>query len=140
MEAALTNKKGMTLVEIMVAMVISLIIFLALMQTSLIGIDQSMRNSLRDEAGRIAELRMSELKNLPFDNTALDDTNAVVGTGTSTVEAVVTRTIRNFNVTFTPTRIVDTVNTDTKEISVSVAWTWKGQPLTHSVTSVLKRP
>lgn len=140
METALTNKKGMTLVEVMVAMVISLIIFLALMQTSLIGIDQSMRNSLRDEAGRIAELRMSALKNLPFDNTALDDTNAVVGTGTSTVEAVVTRTIRNFNVTFTPTRIVDTVNTDTKEISVSVAWTWKGQTLTHSVTSVLKRP
>lgn len=140
MEAALTNKKGMTLVEIMVAMVISLIIFLALMQTSLIGIDQSMRNSLRDEAGRIAELRMSGLKNLPFDHGDLADTNAVVGTGTSTGEAVVTRTIRNFNVTFTPTRIVDTVNTDTKEISVSVAWTWKSQSFNHRVTSVLKRP
>ena len=137
----LLNKKGMTLVEVMIAMVISLIIFLALMQTSLISINQNMRNNLRDEAGRIADLRMSALKNLPFDNPALADATAV-GTGTTTTDNTgISRTIRNFSVQFAPiTTVVDAVGTDTKEIRVTVAWQWKGQTFTNSVTSVLKRP
>lgn len=136
------NKKGMTLVEVMIAMLLSLIIFLALMQTSLISINQNMRNNLRDEAGRIADLRMSALKNLPFDNAALDDTNAVAGTGTTTTDNTgISRTIRSFTVKFAPiTTVVDTVNTDTKELTVTVAWAWRGQTFTNSVTTVLKRP
>ena len=136
------NKKGMTLVEVMIAMLLSLIIFLALMQTSLISINQNMRNILRDEAGRIADLRMSALKNLPFDNAALDDTNAVVGTGTTTIDNTgISRTIRNFSVQFAPiTTVVDEVNTDIKEVRVTVAWTWKVQTFSHTFTTVLKRP
>ena len=60
------NKKGMTLVEVMIAMLLSLVIFLALMQTSLISIDQNMRSSLRDEAVRIAEMRMDQTRNILF--------------------------------------------------------------------------
>lgn len=138
-KGGLRGVTGMTLVEVMVAMVISLIIFLALMQTSLISIDHNMRNTLRDEAGRIAEERMSRLKNLPFDNADLNDTNATVGTGTTTPESGIPRTIRNFSLTFTPTRIVDEVNTNTKEVTVRVSWTWKGQTYTQSITTVLKR-
>lgn len=138
---ALRNKKGMTLVEVMIAMLLSLIIFLALMQTSLISINQNMRNILRDEAGRIAEERMSGLKNLPFDHADLNDDTAV-GTGTTRIDATgISRTIRNFSVEFAPiTTVVDDVNTTTKELRVTVAWTWRGQTFTHSVTTVLKRP
>ena len=138
-QAVLINKKGMTLVEVMIAMLLSLVIFLALMQTSLISINQNMRNILRDEAGRVADMRMSELKNLLFDHADLADATAV-GTKTSTTEAWIARTIRSFSVTFRPTRIVDIVNTDTKELTVTVAWDWRGQTFTHSVTTVLKRP
>ena len=63
---AIRNNKGMTLVEVLVALLISLLVFLALMQTALVSIDANMRNVLRDEAVRIAEMRMYIIRNTPY--------------------------------------------------------------------------
>ncbi|TAL22228.1 MAG: prepilin-type N-terminal cleavage/methylation domain-containing protein [Nitrospirae bacterium] len=136
------NNKGMTLVEVMIAMLLSLIIFLALMQTSLISINQNVRNNPRDEAGRIADLRMSALKNLPFDNALLNETPDTNADGIPDLanDTTTTRQIRNFNVTFTSRRKIDAIGTDVKEITIEVSWLWKTQTFTNSVTSVLKRP
>ncbi len=38
------------------------------MQTALVSIDSNMINVLRDEAVSIAEMRMNELRNRPFDD------------------------------------------------------------------------
>ena len=59
----LLNKKGMTLIEVMIALVILLIVMLALMQTVTLGINSNVSNLLRDEATNIAELRITELRN-----------------------------------------------------------------------------
>ena len=133
------NKKGMTLVEVMIAMLLSLIIFLALMQTSLISINQNVRNNLRDEAGRVADLRMSALKNLSFDDALLNET-LVGGVPDFVNDTTTTRQIRNFNVQFEVWKKIDAIGTDVKELTIEVRWTWKTQPFTHSFTSVLKRP
>lgn len=132
-QPALKNKRGMTLVEVMIAMVLSLVIFLALMQTSLISINQNVRNNLRDEAGRIAEERMSALKNLPFDDGALAEI-------ADAADAITSRRIRNFDIAFTSRKKIDAVGTDIKELTITVSWAWKGQTFTNSVTTVLKRP
>ncbi|TAL22785.1 MAG: prepilin-type N-terminal cleavage/methylation domain-containing protein [Nitrospirae bacterium] len=142
--SAMLNKKGMTLVEVMIAMLLSLIIFLALMQTSLISINQNMTNNLRDEAGRIADLRMSFLKNLPFDNASLnespDTSSPADGIPDLEADTTTSRQIRNFNITFTSFKKIDAIGTDIKEITIEVRWRWKNQDFTRSFTSVLKRP
>lgn len=48
------NKEGMTLVEVLIAMVVLLLVSLALMQTALVSIDANMRNVLRDESVSVA--------------------------------------------------------------------------------------
>ena len=64
----LLNKKGMTLIEVMIALVILLLVSLALMQTVTLGINSNVRNLLRDEAVKVADTRMIELMNTPFDD------------------------------------------------------------------------
>jgi prepilin-type N-terminal cleavage/methylation domain-containing protein len=132
---ALLNKKGLTLVEVMIALVVLLIVSLALMQTALVSIDANMANILRDEAVSIAEMRMNEARNTPF--------NSLVGTLNTTV-------LRNFrnvaNFQYNVTRTVTDLNTDNKQVNITVTWEWKentvanGHPLTHNITSIVKRP
>ena len=144
------NKKGMTLVEVMIAMLLSLVIFLALMQTSLISIDQNMRSSLRDEAVRIAEMRMDQTRNILFtattDNlTGSSDTGSLAGQGcpavfTPTTGVIVNRPVRNIqNFTFCTNRAVTTAATDLRQVVITVGWTWKGQGYTHAVSSAIRR-
>lgn len=135
MMIAKLNKKGVTLVEVMIALVVSLLVFLALMQTALVGIDSNMINVLRDEAVRIAEMRMNELRNQLFDSLA-------AGTSSETV----TRDLRNIaNFSFTVTRTIIDLNADNKQVNIIVIWEWKektvanGNPYTHSITTILRR-
>ncbi len=72
------NRDGFTLVEMMIALVIALVIFLALMQTALVGIDSNLRNVLRDEAVSIADMRMNETRNMPF-NSVVSDAGSLSG-------------------------------------------------------------
>ena len=72
--SAVKEKKGLTLVEVLIAMVILLLVSLALMQTALVSIDANMRNVLRDEAVSVAEMRMDEARNTAFDSLASDST------------------------------------------------------------------
>jgi len=133
---ALQNKKGLTLVEVMIALVVLLVVSLALMQTALVSIDSNMTNILRDEAVGIAEMRMNEARNIPFDNLVA---GASVGT--------VWRNFRNIaNFQYTVTRTVTDLNSDNKQVNITVIWEWKentvanGNPLTHSITSIVRRP
>ncbi len=85
------NKKGVTLIEMMIALVILLVVSLALMQTAIIGMNVNLQNALRDEAVSIAEMRMNQLRSLPFD---------LVTAGTETV----TRNFRGFTETYNAAR------------------------------------
>jgi prepilin-type N-terminal cleavage/methylation domain-containing protein len=134
---ALLNKKGFTLVEVMIALVVTLVVFLALMQTALVGIDSNMRNILRDEAVSLAEQRMNELRNTVF--TAVIDTNGISNNpGNYVDETPIPRDFRNFSLNFTPARRVDDLNTDNKQIDIRVTWAWKGETYTHSITTILR--
>ncbi len=126
-QTVLTNKKGMTLVEVMFALVILLIASLALMKTALLGISMNVQNALRDEAVNVAEQRMNEVKSQPFDT---------IATG---AEPAVSRDFRGFTVTYTPTRTVADINVNSKQISISVAWSYRGQAYSHSITTILRK-
>jgi Tfp pilus assembly protein PilV len=149
----LRGVRGLTLVEVLIAMVVVLVVFLALMQTALVGIDSNMRNILRDEAVGIAEMRINEAKNLPFTQTV----DSLVGDGTDssltaticpanfvtnfgTTGLRVSRNLRNIsNFDFCTNRTVNTLNADNKQVVITIGWKWKGEGYTHSVSTIVRK-
>ncbi len=126
------NKKGLTLVEVLIALVITLVLFLALMQSALLSISVNVNNSIRNEAVRIAEMRMIELRNTSFDDLTTPDPP----------DTVIPRNFRNFSIDFTSTDTITSLpaaNPTAKQIQVSIEWTFKGENHTHSITTIKRR-
>jgi len=124
----LKNRKGLTLIEVMISLVVLLLVFLALMQTALVSIDSNMINVLRDEAVNIAEERMNNARNVPFDTLA------------SLPAAPVSRNMRNIlNFQYSVVRTVSALNTDSKQVVIAVNWNWKARPYTHTISSILRK-
>jgi len=130
----LKDNRGLTLVEVTIALVVLLLVMLALMQTALVSIDSNMLNVLRDNAVNIAEERMKEVRSTSFDS--------VVSSAAEPVQ----RNVRNVaNFSYTVTVNVTNINIDTRQIVVTVSWDWKqrtaanGNPYTHTISSILSR-
>jgi Tfp pilus assembly protein PilV len=148
----LRSNTGLTLVEVIISLVIALLVFLALMQTALVGIDVNMRNVLRDEAVNIAEMRLNSMRNIPYTSIA-SDTGSLSAydcpTGFSSTGVPVERNIKNITGFDFCTSMVctefggdgncATSDADNKQVAVRVGWKWKGENYTHSVTTVRKR-
>ena len=146
------NKTGFTLIEVMIALVIALLVFLALMQTALVGIDSNMRNVLRDEAVRIAEMRMNEVKNIPFVS-LVSDTGSLSGydcpTGFSSTGTPVERNLKSISGFDFCTNMTcqelggdgncTTDDADNKQVNITIGWKWKGENYTHRITTIRKR-
>ena len=144
----MSNEKGLSLVEVMIALVVLLFVSLALMQTALVSIESNMKNTLRDEAVGIAEGRMSEALGIPFASLLPDGTGAsglsdtavcpgsfVAGFGGNGV--LMQKTLKNSAVVnYCTNRQVVTVGT-AKQVSITVSWLWKGDSYTHTVTRIV---
>jgi hypothetical protein len=124
----------------MIALVILLIVMLALMQTVTLGISSNVTNLLRDEATKIAELRIAELRNKLFTDGALAAT-----AGTDEVP-VTRREFRNFAVDFTRRRTITDLGGDDKRVDITITWEWRnrtvagGNPYTYTVSTIVRRP
>lgn len=120
------NSRGMTLIEVMIAMVILMISSLAIMQTALVAYQNNARNIIRDEAVKVADEQVNEKLNLPFDS-------LLSGVTVSNVS----RAVRNYQVAYTATTTVAAIgSSDTKQIDVLVAWTFRNAPQNHRVTTI----
>ncbi|GAB7026264.1 prepilin-type N-terminal cleavage/methylation domain-containing protein [Geotalea toluenoxydans] len=62
------SDRGFTLVELLVAMVITMVGLLGLLQAVNVATEHNLRNQLRDEAGRIADEQMKYMRERPFSN------------------------------------------------------------------------
>lgn len=60
------NRRGVSLVEVMIALVILLFVFMGLLQASLLSIDANASNVLRDEAVRLANDTISAVRISPL--------------------------------------------------------------------------
>ena len=147
----LSNKKGFSLVEVMIALVVLLLVFLALMQTALVSIDSNMKNNLRDEAANIAGMRMEQARNLRY--TQSNDNLTSDGTAFTVVELpdcsaaltalingeVVQRNVRNITANFCTNRTVTVIDTNTRSITIRVGWRWRGEDYNHNIRTVVRR-
>jgi len=143
------GRKGFSLIEVMIALVVFLLVFLGIMQAALLSIDQNMHNILRDEAITIASARMEETRSMPFDNVVNDTaTNPInlPACGNPPVNDAgpypvgITRDFRNIHdFPFGTSRTVNDPNADTKQIQILVRWAYKNECYTHSATTLRRR-
>jgi prepilin-type N-terminal cleavage/methylation domain-containing protein len=129
MERVLRNNKGVSLIEVMIALVILMFVSLAVMKTALVGMSTNLQNAMRDEAVNIVDLKLNELRDTAFDSITL----------VTVTEADVVRDFRGAKVYYTPKRIVERINADTKQITMSVDWVYRRNSYTHSVTTIMRR-
>jgi prepilin-type N-terminal cleavage/methylation domain-containing protein len=121
---ALQNKKGFTLIEVLVAVCILSISMLAILEAVVITMEHNLNNVSRDESVRIAEAKMNELRNTTFSTLASGSGN-------------VTRNFRNLTRTFNVQWTISNLSANSIAIVVMVTWTHRGVQHTHSVTSMV---
>jgi prepilin-type N-terminal cleavage/methylation domain-containing protein len=141
----LSNSKGFSLVEMVIAMVIILVSILGLFQATLLSIDSNVTNLLRDEAVRLAEERMDRLKSLPVTDESLPP-------GVNQCDAVqVKRNLRNLTESYQVCTTIIDLNGDTtrKSVQVIVGWDHKkenavkaptNKEFQYSMTSMVVNP
>jgi len=106
----------MTLVEVLVAMVILFIIFLGMSSAGLVVLDQNIKNSQREEAVSVAEMKLQEVRNTLFSTLTSAPENVSVAIDN------VSRQIRGLNVNY---GVWQTVNhLDVKNLQVAIRVTW----------------
>ncbi len=139
-------------------MVVLLITSLALMQTALVSISSNMHNVLRDEAASIAEMRMNDARSTPFAQLVPDSDNMTYSDHTTQVPsskcpAQFTGSPNNFgtrgvyiernmkkivNFGFCTHSAVTTMSDgNTKQVTVTVGWIWKGTGYIHTSTTMV---
>ena len=109
------NNRGMTLIEVMIAIVITFIVFLGLSGSGLFVLNENIKNSLRDEAVSVAGMEMEQVRNTSFDT-------FLVAPGTLSVDNVV-RQVRGLTVNYGVTRTVTILDLNNLQVSINVAWT-----------------
>lgn len=112
---ALNDKRGLTLIEVMMAMLVSFIVFLGLTETIVVALDANVRNALRDEAGRVAEEQIAAVRSMPFDN-------VVVPSALLPAADNVFRQLHQMTVRYDVTRRVIDTEANMKQVFVTVAW------------------
>ena len=130
------NKKGFTLIEVIIALFLLMIGLMALLYTASISITENLRNVLRDEAVNVAAQQMTFIRNTPFAQIPVGTSQAI---GLSSGTGTVSRSLRNTAVTYTVLTNVALMTADSLSVQVIVSWSYKGTTVRHSVTTMLPR-
>jgi type II secretory pathway pseudopilin PulG len=136
------KNKGATLLELLIALLILLVVSLALTQGALLGIATNVQNAMRDEAVNVADMRMNQLKTLPFTDVVIDPgltATPVTPPPNCVPEAGITRSLRGFTATYTPCRAISDINADSKQIAITVTWTYKGKTYKQGTMSIMRK-
>lgn len=126
------DRKGFTLVEVLVGMVILLLGLLGSLVGILAVVDYNANNAVRQEAVKIAQEVMEDSRNQTYGSLSLG----------TTVLPTVQRQFRKWQQSYQVTRTVQkNPTTDfTRKIQVTVQWTYRGRNHSYSLESIVKRP
>jgi len=91
------NKKGFTIIETLVAMLLFALVLIFMLQSFLLAYRLNYEKLLKDEAVKIAQEELEKLRNISFGNITPSCSNACTNYPAS---CQITRQVRNKNVTF----------------------------------------
>jgi len=143
----LRNSKGVTLIEVLIAMTILLIVFMGLISASIVAISANTRNEIRDEAVRLTSDVMTKLRVAPFDDINRDGVaDPVIGVppanqlifnwdSDGTANGIQNIVIKNATVPLTILVTVSWLDADHKRITIRTSWTWQGETMTHTIVA-----
>jgi len=120
------KKKGYTLVEVLVSLVIVAIVFVGLTEVGLLALTSNINNTVRDEGVHVAEKEMVEVRSTPF---------ASVVSGT---RPDVSRQIRGLAVIYQPSVTVTSLNSTNKQVAINVSWTRNGKTYSHQAITIVR--
>ncbi len=126
----LRNRKGFTLIEVLVASTLLTVGMLGALEVLVLSMQQNLNNLARDEAVRIAEQRMNEIRNSTFSSL----TGCPSGAPCS---STMTRRFKNSDRAFTVQWIFSGMSSTSVSAQVIVTWNIRGKNYSHSVTSVI---
>ena len=125
----------MTLVEVLVSIAITFIIFIGLSVSGLVVLNENLKTDLRDEAVNVADNEVITARGIAFENlSGIDNTTVTV-----------TRLVRGVSKNYTVTRTVPFVggDPDNRQLTINVAWTRiennQTRSYNHQVTTILRR-
>ncbi len=121
------NSQGFTLIEVLVAMVVLAIGFLGAMGTMIAALDANHQNVLRNEAVKMAQERLENMRNTPYP--------AVVTEPSLLVE----RQVRKQPWTF---QMMQTVKAGDhlKVVEIEILWAYKSRNHSYRTSTVLYQP
>ncbi len=139
-QIASSSENGYSLIEMLIALVILAVVSVALMQSSLVVIQKNSQNEMRDEAVRLGEQTMNAIRSSPggFDASPPSPNHLDLFVEAYTLPAI-SRKIRGGVVQFTVRKAVGWLDTSTKQITVTVNWSFRSQMFSHSVVSIIRR-
>lgn len=118
------RRDGVTLVEVLIALVILLLVFVGLIQASLLVIDTNLRNEVRDEATRIGAEYMTRTR-----ATNWAGLSATGGNDCSNLANFVNPVLLDLNYRnitrpqyFRVTGCVQDLDVENKQVGIQVAW------------------
>lgn len=126
------DNSGLTLIEVMMAMLISFIVFLGLTETILIAVNANVQNALRDEGVRVAEAEVSSTRTIPFDN-------VFTGSPLFPATGTVSRTFRRLSMNYSVARTVTDVDANMKQVVITVSWTRGSRTDNTAFTTILRK-
>ena len=122
------NKKGFTLVELLVAMLVMSIGLMAVLDGLTSYIRINMENQMRHEGMRIGEAALETLRNSDFYQ---------VQGGTVTITSPETRRIRNYDISYTITWTPTSISSSSVAVQVAVTWVFRNITHRHDAASVI---
>jgi|GEM_PF-3023138 len=128
---AVRNRRGLTLVEVLVSLAIVFVVFIGLAATGLYTLELNIVNTARDEGVRIAQAEASQARMVPF--AGLD----AWGAAGRTYDVA----IRGLTVRYTVTRSVVALDAKTRQVAVTVTWPRNGRggaTASHQVVTIVR--
>lgn len=122
-----SDSRGFTLIEFLVAIVITMVGLLALLQSVNIALNHNLQNQLRNEAVALADQQMARELAKGFENVSTSNKN-------TNESRQIVNGFKNFSVVRTGLQYQNS-----KEVRYNVNWDYKGVRYTHDTAGIISR-
>lgn len=125
----ISNSKGFTLVEFLVAIVILTVGLLGMLSCINLAMEQNLDNILRTEAVLLADERMMKKRAIAFESLSTTTSNPP--------KIIISRRARGIFKNYSVQEIVATATERSKEVTINVSWRGRKAISSHSISSAV---